>query len=78
MQATSNLFDIARDRRNTTEKRERKTKNGKKSNYSKKFFFTFTFSYKKKQYFVRKHIWKNLYCYICITVFLQMYYSILT
>ena len=72
MQATSNLF--ARDRRNTTEKRERKTKNGKKSNYSKKFFFTFTFSYKKNNILLENIFGKT---YI-VTYVLQFFYKCIT
>ena len=45
-------------------------KTEKKSNNNNKYFFTFTFSYKKFIFCSKKYLEKlRLYCYICITVF---------
>ena len=52
------------------EKRERKKKNEKNSNNSNKDSFYFYFFLKKKMYFVKKYIWKNL-DYVVIFVLLS-------
>ena len=44
----------------TLKKKERKTKNGKKSNNIIKIFFQFYSFVQKKLHFVRNHIWKSL------------------
>ena len=66
-------IDIARDRRKTLKKKERKTKNEKDSNNSNKYFITFTFLYWKIYNFWKTYLAYlenlSLYCYICITVY---------
>ena len=70
MQSTYNLLEIARGRRNIIEKRERKTKNEKTSNYNNKYFFYFYFLYRKKNILLKVYWGKlSLCCYICIRVF---------
>ena len=51
---------IQKSKRKTLIKRERKTKNEKKSNSNNKYFFTVTFFKWENLYCVEKHIWKKL------------------
>ena len=72
IQATYNLFDLARDRRKTL-KREKKWKIRKSqiAIINIYYIYTFTFLYRKIYLLSEKLSLEklSLYCYICITVF---------